>query len=156
MIYDHYKNHFKQCKQKNSNLFKFGSFEEHALGSILDISNTSIDDVNENLEKTSNCSNMIPTFSRSSSHSTAANSSGEEFIIQEPPVYLPKYNETRRIRKEILNFVNDLEAKHDNSIEEVVLNIFEVVTKVCDLEEVMSKFGYIKIQNIVSYSKNLR
>ena len=99
MIYDHYRHHFKQCKEKNFNLFKFGSFEGNALDSILDISNTSMDNVAENHDKTYNCGKMTPS-SKNLSNSTAGNSSGEEFIIHEAPNYLPKYNETRKIRKE--------------------------------------------------------
>ena len=155
MIFDHYRHHFKQCKQKNLNFFNFGSFEENALGTILDISNTSMDNVAENHDKTYNCGKMTPS-SKNLSNSTAGNSSGEEFIIHKAPNYLPQYNETRKIRKEILNFVNELEAKHDISKEDVVLNILDVVSKNYDSEEVFSKFGYIKIQNVISYSKNLR
>ena len=155
MIFDHYRNHFKQCKEKNLNVFNFGSFEENALGSILDISDASLDIVAENHDKTYNSGKMTPP-SKSLTNSIAGNSSGEEFIIHKTPNYLPQYNETRKIRKEILNFVKELEAKHNISKEDVVLNILDVVSKNCDSEEVFSKFGYIKIQNVISYSKNLR
>ena len=156
MVVAHYRRHFSQCQEKNLNLFKFGSFEGHALGSILDISNTSVENVMENHERTYSFSNPIPSISSNHSNATAVDSSGEEFVIQKAPKYLPKYNQTRKLRKQIVNFVNDLEAKHEISIEDIVLNIFEVVTKICDSEEIFGKFGYVKIHNIINYSKILR
>ena len=155
MTYAHFRSHFSECKEKNSNVYKFGSFEGHALESILEISNQSMESIGENHNKSYNSPVPNPSFSSSQSNSIA-NSSSEEFTLPKNPIYLPKYNQTRKLRKQILNFVNDLEAQHDLSMADIMLNMLQVLTDVCDSEEVFGKFGYVKIENIKNYSSNLR
>ena len=155
MVFEHFRTHFDACNLKNSNNFKFGSFDGHALESILDISNESLKEINENLNKTY-MSNTIPSTSREQSKSESSDLSDPDFSIPRTPIYLKKYNDTRKLRKQITNFVDDLEAKNDINMQDLILNILHVLAKHHDFEEAFGVFGYIKIQNMINYSKFLR
>ena len=146
--------HFDACFQQNSNNYKFGSFDGHELGSILDISSESLEAIDENMNKTY-ISNTMSSSSRDQSKSES-DWSNPDFSIPTAPIYLQKYNNTRKLRKQIRNFVNDLEAKNDVNMQDLILNILHVLAKQHDFEETFGVFGYIKIQNIINYSKLLR
>ena len=155
MVFEHFRTHFEICKDQNSNNFKFGTFEGHGLGSLLDISIESLEAIQENLNKTYS-SNSIGSISSDQNNSTSADSSNDEFSLAKAPVYLPKYNATRKLRKQIRNFVNDMDSKHNVTMPELMMNILHVLTEYEDYEEVFGAFGYIKIENITKYSSILR
>ena len=122
----------------------------------MDISNESLKAIDENLNKSYE-QNIIPPISIDQSNSTeSADWSDSNFSIQRAPIYLQKYNKTRKLRKQIRNFVNDLEAKHEITMQDLSLNILKVLAERHDFEETFGVFGFVKIQNIINYSKILR
>ena len=58
--------------------------------------------------------------------------------------------------KKIDDFVNSLLKTNETTPEDLQQNMLHVFNDLFDLEEVLIKFGFVKIQNIIEYSTILR
>lgn len=155
MIFEHYKNHFATCKSNNSNYYKFGAINGLDISSILNVSVESLAAISDH-EDQMNKSIDYHILSQSSERSIESASSGELFKGHQSNGFPQKYNQTRKLRKTIDDFVNSLLTSNETTPEDLQQNILHVFNERFDLEEVLVKFGFVKIQNIIEYSTILR
>ena len=155
MIFEHYKNHLATCKSNNSNYYKFGAINGLDISSILNVSVESLAAISDNEVKI-NKSIDYHISSQSKEISFQSASSGELFKGPQSNGFPQKYNQTRKLRKKIDDFVNSLLKTNETTPEDLQQNMLHVFNDLFDLEEVLIKFGFVKVQNIIEYSTILR
>ena len=154
MIYDHYQNHLAECEKLTSNIYQYGRYCDD-ISKILNISNESCESIrNSFIQQQPNLTNH--ELRVSSSKSEGAKSSGSVFEHRGAPMNSKKYNDTKKLRKEVSSFLEQLEGRYELSTEEFQLNVLKTLLKQTGIEENLVKIGYIKIYNLLKYSEILK
>ena len=164
MVYDHYQNHLAECEELTSNIRQFGRYCND-ISKILNISNTSCENIRISfIQEQANLTDHGLRASGSNfeeakspgSKSEEAKSSGSVFNHREAPANTKKYNDTKKLRKEVASFLEQLQGRYELSPEEFQLNVLKSLLKQTGIEENLVKIGYIKIYNILKYMEILK
>lgn len=149
MIFEHYENHLQECKTVTFKIFQYGNYFTE-MSKLMNISNASLGTIQNEVNNQQKLSND----GSSTTKSVEARSSGS--LFHAPPVYSDTYNATRKLRKEVSSFLEDLKEKHNLSPIDFQLNILRIFLEQSGFDEVMVQLGYVKIYSLLQYSEILR
>ena len=149
MIAEHFENHLEECKTVTFKIFQYGDYFTE-MSKLMNISNASLGTIQNEVNNQQKLSND----GSSTTKSVEARSSGS--LFHAPPVYSDTYNATRKLRKEVSSFLEDLKEKHNLSPIDFQLNILRIFLEQSGFDEVMVQLGYVKIYSLLQYSEILR
>ena len=164
MIWEHFETHLQECKQNSTRIWRTGcytlaDFHEEVISS----DHGAESEENQRFQCQSSQPNsplQLPSFSphtlddslKNLSHEDQAqmDSSGELYETrdgQKDQIYYGK----KKLKKEISNFIMNLQEKHSLNRSELVTNILQILLDSNQPDNVLLKFGYINLKTIKTY-----
>ena len=164
MIWEHFQRHLEECKQNSTRIWKTGCYTLVDFHKEL-LSLTHEAEYEENQRFRAQSSQpasplQLPSVSPHTLDDSFKNSSGvdqshmdssgecyETRDGQKDNIYYAK----KKLKKEISNFITNLQERHSLNKSELVSNILQILLDSNQPDDVMLRFGYINLKNIKTY-----